>query len=174
MSSYAIKIDEMYLFERIDLENSNLVLRISQASREEYDRETAEKVPFESKPLFDLSLTNDDLEELIAEVLATQNSLQPVNNFIEKHYPGSLRFRANKRIYKALTPLYMEALGMDESKAEEITEEDIFEIYPTLPSESKRRIDAIEAIIEVLIYNKNKQLKEGKELMEHLLDTENK
>lgn len=194
MQTYTIKIDDMYLFERMSIDDSNLTRRISEASRydreneacnvirqlvscgideeristvkfdyyTEYDRETAQKVPFESKPLFNLSLTRDELEELISKVMQTKDSLHPVNDFIKKHYPGSLKFNANKRIYKALTPLYIEALGMDESKAEKLTEEDIRAAYSALSSESRLRIDAMEAIIEMLIDNEENKLKEGK------------
>lgn len=202
MKIYAIKIDDMYLFEKMSIEDSHLTRRITQASKydrknetyhvirqlvsrgideeristvgfdyyTERDKETSQKVPFESKPLFNLTITRDELEELIAEVKQTKNSLQPVNDFIKKHYPGSLKVNANKRIYKALTPLYMETLGMDEDKAEELTEETLRTVYPTLSSESRLRIDVIEAIIEVLIYNEDNQMKEGLEMLNHLLD----
>ena len=139
----------------------------------EYDKENEQGIPFESKKLFNLIPDRDDLDALISETIELNDSLPPLKNFIEKRYPGSLRLDAYKNIHSAFIPVYMEAFGLEEEKFETLTDADLQALYPSLSSEEQKKVNAIEAITEAMVYLQRKDRVEGMKLFNHLLGKNN-
>ena len=195
---YLVKVGEMFLRGNIEIANYQLCNKEQAATRfrtkdEAYeeiqtlvktgiDKDTLSVVEYERYEekegwsqeltivyLFNTTLTREDLEDLISETIQQNDSLVPINNFVEERFPGSLKYDSYRHIFNAFTPLFFESLGFGEVDSDNLPIEQIDSAFEKLDEDAKIKVKAITAIHEALIYLQDKQMSEAKQLLNHLL-----